>query len=327
MIKKLLFTIIAILFVVQNGWTAFNEIGVGARPIGMGDAFVAIADDGNAVNYNVGAIGRIDDIQIGLTKSMLFAGLVNYNHVGLILPIGKIGTLGASFGQLTEDSGIYGEKELIFSYGKSVLSFARNTALSSKTNSIFSTGISLKYLATNYDETIDAIADNPYFAKTSANALSINWGVLIQPATGLSVGFSADNLLPADVSISEDEEDRVPIKLGLGLAYNLDAIASGAQQKSMQELLSRTQCAFEVDLRDGVLGIHTGVEIGVYEAFTLRGGYSTKSSVNSSSIIAFGASAILPIKSVRVRLDYAFQMLMGDLQDKTFHRISTNLIF
>ena len=32
---------------------AFNDIGVGARPLGMGGAFVALADDGNAANYNV----------------------------------------------------------------------------------------------------------------------------------------------------------------------------------------------------------------------------------------------------------------------------------
>jgi len=278
-IKKLLFfTIITIILLSKDGWTAFNEIGAGARPIGMGDAFVAIADDGNAVNYNVGGLGRINDIHIGFTKAMQFAGLVNYNHVGLILPVGRIGTLGASFGLLSESSDIYKERELILSYGRSF--------------SIVSTGMSLKFFRTNF-ENIESVKDNPYFAKTSANALSIDWGLLAQPVSGLSVGFFADNLLPADASISEEEEDKVPIKLGLGFAYKLEAIASAAQQKSMRELLSRTQCAMEMDFRDEELEIHGGAEVGVHESITIRGGYSSctmRSSVNSGSTISFGAS-------------------------------------
>jgi len=311
--KKFLFFTIVIIFLSKNGWAAFNETVAGARPVGMGDAFVAIADDGNAVNYNVGGLGRIDNIQIELTKAMQFAGLVNYNHIGLILPLGRIGALGASFGLLSESSKIYNERELILSYGRSF--------------SIISTGMSLKFFSTKYDEKIESVANNPYFAKTSANALSIDWGLLVQPANGLSVGFFADNLLPANVSISKDEEDKVPTKIGLGLAYKLEAIAPSAQQKSMRELLSRTQCAMGIDHRNGEMELHLGAEVGVYESFAIRGGYATKSGANSNSTISFGASWVLPIQSIRLRLDYAFQMLMSDLQDNTSHRVSTNLFF
>lgn len=314
MIKKLLlFTVIIFILLSKNGWTAFNEVGAGARPIGMGDAFVAVADDGNAVNYNVGAIGFIDNINFSLTTAPQFSGLVNYNHIGVILPLGKIGTLGASFGLLEEETDIYSERELILSYGNSF--------------SVFSTGMSLKFLGTKFDENIESVANNPYFANTSTNALSIDWGMLVQPVNGLSVGLFVDNLLPADISISEEEEDKVPIKFGLGLAYKLEAIASAAKQKAMQEVLSRTQYAIEVDVRNGIPEFHTGAEVGIHEVFTVRGGYTTKSGVNSSSNISFGASLIVPIQSISLRLDYAFQIITGELQDSTSHRISTNLFF
>jgi len=314
MVKKLLFsTILIILFFCKNGWAAFNEIGVGARAIGIGDAFVAIADDGNAVNYNAGGLGRIENIYIGLTKTMEFAGLINYNHVALILPLGKIGTLGGSFGVLSENSGVYEEKEFILSYGKSF--------------SLFSTGISLKSLGTNFDKNIESIQNNPYFAKTSANALSMGWGLLVEPVNGLSIGLSLDNLLPADISISEKEEDKIPMKFGLGLAYNLEAISSAAQQKTMQELFSRTQGAIGFILRNGNLGFNIGVEVGVHKSFIIRGGYTTESGVNNSATVSLGGSFILPIQSVGVRLDYALQMLMNDLQDNTSHHISTNIFF
>ena len=39
---------------------AFNDIGVGGRPLGMGGAFVALADDGNAASYNPAGLGYIN---------------------------------------------------------------------------------------------------------------------------------------------------------------------------------------------------------------------------------------------------------------------------
>ena len=34
---------------------AFVDVGLGARPVGLGRAFVALADDANAMLYNPGA--------------------------------------------------------------------------------------------------------------------------------------------------------------------------------------------------------------------------------------------------------------------------------
>ena len=48
-------------------FAAFNDIGVGARPLGLGGAFVALADDGNAASYNSAGLS----LMISCTLRML----------------------------------------------------------------------------------------------------------------------------------------------------------------------------------------------------------------------------------------------------------------
>ena len=62
---------IVMLFPVAT-YAAFNDIGVGARPLGLGGAFVALADDSNAANYNAAGLGYIDAIHLGGTHAQRF---------------------------------------------------------------------------------------------------------------------------------------------------------------------------------------------------------------------------------------------------------------
>ena len=61
-------------------FAAFNDIGVGARPLGLGGAFVALADDSNAPNYNAAGLAYIEEIQIGATYAQRFSGLHYLQH-------------------------------------------------------------------------------------------------------------------------------------------------------------------------------------------------------------------------------------------------------
>ena len=104
---------------------AFNDIGVGARPLGMGGAFVALADDGNAASYNAAGLGYIDAPHLSLTTAQRFRGLINYNHISGVLPLRSAGSLGASIGILSEDSEVYTEQTITISYGKNLLTEVR----------------------------------------------------------------------------------------------------------------------------------------------------------------------------------------------------------
>ena len=294
---------------------AFNNIGVGARPLGLGGAFVALADDSNATNYNAAGLGYIDTTQVGGTHAQRFNGLITYNAINGVIPFGRIGSIGASLGILAEDSAIYQEQTVSISYG---------TALFKQ----LAIGANLKRFGTSFDETNEFVAENQYFTQTSSSAVSFDLGVMAKPFQSLSLGVSVENLLPADTSISEEQTDPVPLNIRAGLAYRLESIAGmSAQGAAVSNLLKGSLGTFEVAARNGEIYIRTGVEVWLSKSIAVRGGYGLKNGSDSATTLSFGGSAKLPISSVALQLDYGFQLLSADFQDNTTQRFSINLLF
>ena len=293
----------------------FNNIGVGARPLGLGGAFVALADDSNAANYNAAGLGYIDAIQVGATRAQRFNGLITYNSISGIIPFGRIGTVGASLGILAEDSEIYREQTVSISYGNALF---KQLAI----------GANLKRFGTAFDETNEFVTENQYFARTSSSAISFDVGVIAKPFQSLSLGVSVENLLPADTSISDVETDPIPLNIRAGVAYRLESIAEmSAQGAAVSNLLKGSLGTFEVAARNGEIYIRTGVEVWLNKSIAVRGGYGLKNGSDSATTLSFGGSAKLPISSVALQLDYGLQLLSADLQDNITQRFSINLLF
>lgn len=291
---------------------AFRDIGVGARPLGLGGAFVALADDGNATNYNAAGLGFIDKTHVNATLSQRFQGLVNYQYFGSVLPLGGAGTLGASIGILSENSEIYTERTLQFSYGKA---FAEK----------FSLGLNLKSFGINFDEYEESVRRLSAGDATSASAFTVDVGVLVKSSAGLSLGLSAENLVPADVSVFDSTNaDNVPVSFRAGLAYNLAGIAENTQQESLREILRSGLGLVEVEVRNGENHVRAGAEVWLNKSVAIRAGYGIKNAVNSATTLALGGSVKI---ATYIQLDYAFQILTGHLEDNTTQRVSFNLIF
>ncbi len=69
-------------------------IGTGARTLGLGRAFVAIADDVNTVFYNPAGLGQIDRFQaMSMANSSLLLGELKYTTGAFVAPLG-FGTFG-----------------------------------------------------------------------------------------------------------------------------------------------------------------------------------------------------------------------------------------
>ena len=76
MLEKFLFLTILITFSLNSSLFAeFDELGTSARAVGMGDAFVAIADDTYAIVYNPAGLGAIQHKEFATNSNMLYAGL------------------------------------------------------------------------------------------------------------------------------------------------------------------------------------------------------------------------------------------------------------
>ena len=304
-----------LLFFTASANGAFNDIGVGARPLGLGGAFVALADDSNAANYNAAGLAYIDEIQIGATYAQRFNGLVNYNTISGIAPIGSIGTLGGNIGILSENSDIYQEQSIRITYGRKLFQQ-------------MSLGLNLKYFSTNYDSENEFVRSNPYFTETSSSAISLDVGLLAKPLESLNLGLSLENLVPANVSISDEQTETVPINIRAGVAYSLESIAEmSAQGAAITNILKETLATVDVLSRNGEQYARIGVEMWVTPSIGVRGGYGMKIGGNSVNTINLGGSAKIPIGSTALQLDYGFQLLTGDLQDNTTQRFSVNLLF
>lgn len=64
----------------------FMAIGGGARPLGMGGAFCAVADDASAVYWNPAGISGFEKRQVLFMHSERFGDLVNYNFAAFAMP-------------------------------------------------------------------------------------------------------------------------------------------------------------------------------------------------------------------------------------------------
>ena len=292
----------------------FNNIGVGARPLGLGGAFVALADDSNAADYNAAGLGYMDGIHLSATHAQRFRGLITYNALSGVIPLGRMGAIGAGVGDLAEDSEVYHEQTVRLSYG--------NTLFKQ-----FAIGTNLKLFRTSFDAANEFVAENPYFVKTSSSAVSFDLGVIAKPVQSLSLGASVENLLPANMSISDTQTDPVPLNIRAGLAYRLASIAEiSAQGAAVSNLLRGSLGSFEVASRNGEIYIRTGMEVWLNKSIAVRGGYGVKSGGSSATTLSFGGSAKLPISGTALQIDYGFQLLSGDFRDNTTQRFSLNLL-
>ena len=308
-----LILLIVLLFPVVAAAT-FNNIGVGARPLGLGGAFVALADDSNAADYNAAGLGYIDEIHLGATHAQRFNGLITYNALSGVIPFGRAGSIGAGFGGLAEDSEVYSEQTLRLSYGNALF---KQVAI----------GANLKLFRTSFDEVNEFVAENPYFVNTSSSAVSFDLGVIARPFQSLSLGASVENLLPADMSISDTQTDTVPLNIRAGLAYRLASIAEiSAQGAAVSNLLKGSLASVEVASRNSEIYIRTGMEVWLNKSIAVRGGYGVKNGRSSATTLSFGGSAKLPISGTILQLDYGFQLLSGSFQDNITQRFSLNLL-
>jgi hypothetical protein len=65
----------------------FLRLGAGARPLGMGGAFVALADDASAVYWNPAGLAGSTDRELLLMHAEQFGSLINYDFGAFSIPV------------------------------------------------------------------------------------------------------------------------------------------------------------------------------------------------------------------------------------------------
>lgn len=68
----------------------FLKIGVGARAVGLGESFVAIANDPSAIYWNPAGLASLQRQELAFSH-VSWPGDVNYEHLTYVLPVRKLG--------------------------------------------------------------------------------------------------------------------------------------------------------------------------------------------------------------------------------------------
>jgi len=299
--------------VTKVGTTAakFLSIPVGARALGMGGAFVALADDPSALYWNPAGAARMYQSEV-LFSHMNWIADVNFNYAAIVLPLEGAGTAGINFTSLTMEEMERTTEAQPDGTGQffSVGSFAVGVSYARNLTDWFSIGGTVKYV-------------NEYIWNSKSKAFGFDLGTLFTtPFEGIKFGaaianygerlqMSGDDLLvQKDVSSNAGNDPNVnadlrtdqydlPLVVRIGLAY--EPLSS-----EDQHLVLAVDAAHPNDNSES---INLGGEYSLFQKMlSLRGGYRALGQRDSEEQFTLGGGLRYDFgNNLIVKVDYAYE--------------------
>jgi hypothetical protein len=245
--KKTALLLLTLQLAVSGASGAFKDPGFLARPIGMGGAFTAIADDINSVWYNPAGIVNVERNSVMFTYSKPYLELggvdMNTSFGSYVMPLKKSGAAAVTFTQFNT-ADLYTENTGMLSYAYKF--------------DFMKAGINLKYLGRSV--TLDKrTIDDPVFAQgTSKSAFTADIGVLRKWNENVFSGICVKNVTAPDVGFLD--VDQVPMEMRVGTAGSLKMV------KPAEEML----ISCDLVMRDKDFNACLGSEMWFYD-YTLAG--------------------------------------------------------
>ncbi len=265
----------------------FLRMGIGARPLGMGGAFVALADDGTAAFWNPAGLGQLDKPQLASMYTRMSLDRTHH-FVGYAQPIRGFATISISWlnygvahidgrDVLGQPTGDFSDAENAY-----LLSIGRKIG-----HALF-VGGTLKFL-------------RHQLADKQASGSGMDLGAMLKFSEAFRIGATIQNIsagIQWKTGSRLEEEYLTITKLGVILSPG----ASWMNISADMEMNEKQETQY-----------HLGLESWIKHLVAVRIG------INRRSFTA-GGSVVIPISSMRLELDYAFSPDV--LQQGMIHRVS-----
>jgi len=311
-----------LILVLMSGMAAADEVfapdpalaAYGTRPLGMGGAFVALADDTNAIFTNPAGLAGLGEWSLTSMSTQLLQK-VDYKLIGGTyrlekgsVGLGYIGT-SAPCGYVADDGGILTDEQISFDSAQMYLSYGVNLSdimYTEEDMGNVSVGTSLKFLSRGFTG-IDG---------ATASGMNLDIGCKIElEDSPFSLGAAMKNLGGA-LNWESGDTENIEGATKFGTAANVLEI-NDLKKTIPGELIA----AFDIELLSGgkPMVFHLGAEYKPIQYLAVRLGLDQDPVSKSES--STNLTAGVGVEYEGFSFDYAFRQ-NADLQDYSNHSFS-----
>jgi hypothetical protein len=295
----------------------FISLGVGGRALGMGGAFVALANDVTAGYWNPAGLSHIYYPQLTLMHDERYGSLVNYDYAAAAMPVGPNTSWGFSVIRLGVDDIPDTRGALIDLNGNGVLDegdrldeskikyfgasdWAFYLTYSKKQTEDFSYGANLKIIRRDLGD-------------ASATGIGFDLGVWYTPMDNVVLGANLQDVTTTFLAWNTGTNELISPTMKIGSAYFIEAFGGRfAPAIDFDIRFENRKSASTFHLGPVSFDTHFGTEFMFKDVVAFRLGY------NDVKQWSMGAGLYLP----KLSIDYSFAQFTAAQDLGRTHRIS-----
>ncbi|PIS27858.1 MAG: hypothetical protein COT43_08375 [Candidatus Marinimicrobia bacterium CG08_land_8_20_14_0_20_45_22] len=288
----------------------FLEVGVGSRAIGMGGAFVAVANDVSALYWNPAGIARMQNAE-AVFERVEWLSDISFNYLGAVIPFGRWGSAGVFLDAMTVPKMAVRTVDYPDGTGEEfdATSYAFGLTYSFALTDRFSVGMTGKYIEERvWHEKARSVAfDIGTLYRTNFRGLRIgatitNFGPsMMMDGSDLIIYYDADPSIDGNndriMGKLITDEWPLPLNMQIGLAYDL------LDRKNYR--MTITADAFHPI--NNTESINIGTEVSILEMLYIRGGFQAIGQSDTEEGLTFGGGLRYKMFGQSyIKFDYAY---------------------
>jgi tetratricopeptide (TPR) repeat protein len=294
----------------------YDQIFVGTRPLSMGGAFIAVADDANTISWNPAGLPGLRRTEFTTTYADLWAMGITQSYLGFVRPFSDRVALGFDWSNIG-----YDDKELLYSDNK------MNLAIGIQLHRKFAFGLTLKYLMR------DMQLDGTSYGKSSG--IGYDAGLLIQPLKNLKMGLGLYDLGGTQVAYKDKSTEIIlgqAFKLGIsympidGLTLAADygdRYHFGAEYIYASRISFRAGIQQDIDGNEKIMVPSAGLSIK-FKSIVVEYGYESHPYLNPNHRISLAlqlSPAVVSITSTVISHNPIFRSLHRYYESEPFVKV------